>query len=80
MANQIVLGGSSTLTGTSMSVGYGAMQLVVRRYRDCLAVLQGLLWRGQPYRYQRLLCPHLTNQIIRRALHPYPEGLVIVTK
>src|SRR5437764_4186566 len=24
--------------------------------------------------------PHVTNQIIRRALHPYPKGLVIVTK
>src|ERR1700748_1313973 len=24
--------------------------------------------------------PHVTNQIIKRALHPYPEGLVIVTK
>jgi aryl-alcohol dehydrogenase-like predicted oxidoreductase len=24
--------------------------------------------------------PHVTNQIIRQALHPYPEGLVIVTK
>jgi aryl-alcohol dehydrogenase-like predicted oxidoreductase len=24
--------------------------------------------------------PHITNQIIKRALHPYPEGLVIVTK
>jgi aryl-alcohol dehydrogenase-like predicted oxidoreductase len=24
--------------------------------------------------------PHLTNQIIRKALHPYPKGLVIVTK
>ena len=24
--------------------------------------------------------PHLTNQIIRRALHPYPEGLAIGTK
>jgi aryl-alcohol dehydrogenase-like predicted oxidoreductase len=24
--------------------------------------------------------PHVTNQIIRRALHPYPAGLVIVTK
>ena len=24
--------------------------------------------------------PHLTNQIIKRALHPYSEGLVIVTK
>ena len=24
--------------------------------------------------------PHVTNQLIRQALHPYPEGLVIVTK
>jgi aryl-alcohol dehydrogenase-like predicted oxidoreductase len=24
--------------------------------------------------------PHATNQIIKRALHPYPDGLVIVTK
>jgi pyridoxine 4-dehydrogenase len=24
--------------------------------------------------------PHITNQIIRKALHPYPHGLVIVTK
>ena len=24
--------------------------------------------------------PHVTNQIIKKALHPYPAGLVIVTK
>ena len=24
--------------------------------------------------------PHTTNQLIRRALHPYPQGLVLVTK
>ena len=24
--------------------------------------------------------PHITNQIIRKALHPYPPGLVIVSK
>jgi pyridoxine 4-dehydrogenase len=24
--------------------------------------------------------PHVTNQIIKKALHPYPQGLVIVTK
>ena len=24
--------------------------------------------------------PHITNQIIKKALHPYPAGLVIVTK
>ena len=24
--------------------------------------------------------PHVTNQIIREALHPYPDALVLVTK
>ncbi len=24
--------------------------------------------------------PHVTNQLIKKALHPYPDGLVIVTK
>lgn len=24
--------------------------------------------------------PHVTNEVIREALHPYPQGLVIVTK
>jgi aryl-alcohol dehydrogenase-like predicted oxidoreductase len=24
--------------------------------------------------------PHITNRIIRRALHPYRDGLVVVTK
>src|SRR5665213_4000551 len=24
--------------------------------------------------------PHVTNQIIKEALHPYPDGLVLVTK
>jgi pyridoxine 4-dehydrogenase len=24
--------------------------------------------------------PHVTNRIIKQALHPYPDGLVIVTK
>ena len=24
--------------------------------------------------------PHVTNQIIKQALHPYPDDLVIVTK
>ena len=38
------------------------------------------LRRSQSYRYQRLYGPHVTNQIIKQALHPYPDGLVIVTK
>ena len=34
----------------------------------------------RPHRHQRLLRPARANQIIREALHPYPDELVIVTK
>ena len=36
--------------------------------------------RRRSHRHERLLRPHITNQLIREALHPYPEDLVIVTK
>ena len=36
--------------------------------------------RRQPYRHSDYYGPHVTNQIIRQALHPYPADLVIVTK
>src|SRR6267154_1580963 len=32
------------------------------------------------YGAMQLAGPHVTNQIIKQALHPYPDGLVIVTK
>jgi pyridoxine 4-dehydrogenase len=69
-------------------LGYGAMQLAgpgvfgpprdrdaaVRVLRE--AVAQGVNHIDTCDYYG----PHVTNQIIREALHPYPDGLTIVTK
>src|SRR5246127_4391563 len=85
------LGGSFTFPGTSMTVhrmGYGAMQLagagVFGPPRDpdaAVAVLREAIAAGVNHiDTSDFYGPHVTNQIIRRALHPYPKGLVIVTK
>ena len=85
------LGGSFTFPGTSMTVrrvGYGAMQLagpgVFGPPRDpnaAVAVLREALAVGVNHiDTSDFYGPHVTNQIIRQALHPYPENLVIVTK
>ncbi len=89
--DQTPLGGSFTFPGTSMTVrrmGYGAMQLagphVFGPPRDpdaAVAVLRHAIASGVNHiDTSDFYGPHFTNQIIRRALHPYPEGLVIVTK
>jgi pyridoxine 4-dehydrogenase len=86
-----ILGGSFTLPGTSMTVhrlGYGAMQLagpgVFGPPRDpdaAVAVLREAVATGVNHiDTSDFYGPHVTNQIIKRALHPYPDGLVIVTK
>jgi aryl-alcohol dehydrogenase-like predicted oxidoreductase len=91
MIQQIDLGGSFTLPGTSLTVnrmGYGAMQLagpgVYGPPRDvdaAIAVLREAMEAGVNHiDTSDYYGPHVTNQIIKRALHPYPEGLVIVTK
>ena len=91
MLQQVDLGGSFTLPGTSMTVnrmGYGAMQLagpqVYGPPRDvdvAIAVLREAVEAGVNHiDTSDYYGPHITNQIIKRALHPYPEGLVIVTK
>jgi pyridoxine 4-dehydrogenase len=91
MAKQMDLGGRFTLPGTSMTtnrMGYGAMQLagphVFGPPRDtdaALAVLREALTSGVDHiDTSDFYGPHVTNQIIKRALHPYPDGLVIVTK
>ncbi len=91
MARQISLGGSFTLPGTSMSVnrmGYGAMQLAgphvwgpPRDPEQALAVLREAIASGVDHiDTSDFYGPHVTNQLIRQALHPYPDGLVIVTK
>jgi pyridoxine 4-dehydrogenase len=69
-------------------LGYGAMQLAgpgvfgPPRDRDAaLAVLREAVARGVDHvDTSDFYGPHVTNQLIREALHPYPEDLVIVTK
>ena len=84
-------GGRFVFPGTSMTVhrvGYGAMQLagpgVFGPPRDpdgAVAVLRAAVAAGVNHiDTSDFYGPHVTNQIIRRALHPYPEGLVIVSK
>jgi pyridoxine 4-dehydrogenase len=85
------MGGSFTFPGTSMTVnrmGYGAMQLagpgVFGPPRDmdaAVAVLrEAVASGGNHIDTSDFYGPHVTNQIIQRALHPYPDGLTIVTK
>jgi pyridoxine 4-dehydrogenase len=85
------LGGSFTLPGTSMIVnrmGYGAMQLAgpgvwgpPRDVDGAIAVLREAVASGVNHiDTSDYYGPHVTNQLIKRALHPYPDGLVIVTK
>src|SRR5258708_30664892 len=91
MIAQTDLAGSFTLPGTSMTVnrmGYGAMQLagpgVFGPPRDvdaAIAVLRKAVESGVNHiDTSDYYGPHVTNQIIKQALHPYPDGLVIVTK
>jgi aryl-alcohol dehydrogenase-like predicted oxidoreductase len=85
------LGGSFTLSGTSMTLnrmGYGAMQLAgpqvwgpPRDVDGSVAVLREAVAAGVNHiDTSDFYGPHVTNQIIKQALHPYPDGLVIVTK
>src|SRR5579862_7032950 len=91
MLEQTNLAGSFTLPGTSLTLnrmGYGAMQLagpeVFGPPRDvdaAVAVLREAVESGVNHiDTSDYYGPHVTNQIIRRALHPYPNGLLIVTK
>jgi pyridoxine 4-dehydrogenase len=85
------LGDSFTVPGTSLTVnrmGYGAMQLAgpqvfgpPRDVDTAIAVLREAVESGVNHiDTSDYYGPHVTNQIIKRALHPYPDGLVIVTK
>ncbi len=85
------LRGSFTLPGSSLSVkrmGYGAMPLAgphawgtPRNTDAALAVLREAVVLGINHiDTSDYYGPHVTNQLIRRALSPYPDDLVIVTK
>ena len=91
MTKQMDLGGRFTLSGTSMSLnrmGYGAMQLAgpqvwgpPRDVGGAIAVLREAVAVGVNHiDTSDFYGPHVTNQIIKQALHPYPDDLVIVTK
>jgi aryl-alcohol dehydrogenase-like predicted oxidoreductase len=91
MATSTTLGGTFTFPGTSLTVhriGYGAMQLAGKGVWGppadegaAIAVLREAVALGVDHiDTSDFYGPHVTNQLIRRALHPYPEGLVIVTK
>ena len=85
------LGDRFTFPGTSLTVhriGYGAMQLAgpgvwgpPKDPEGAVAVLREAVAAGLNHiDTSDFYGPHVTNQIIRQALHPYPAGLVIVTK
>jgi pyridoxine 4-dehydrogenase len=85
------LGGQFTFPGTSLTVhrmGYGAMQLAGPGVwgppsdpDGAVAVLREAVAAGVNHiDTSDFYGPHVTNQVIRQALYPYPTGLVIVTK
>jgi pyridoxine 4-dehydrogenase len=95
MTKQSDPGSSFTFSKTSMTVkrmGYGAMQLAGRDGdkrvwgppRDvpaAIAVLREAIAFGVNHiDTSDFYGPHVTNQLIKQALHPYPDDLVIVTK
>jgi len=91
MTKQTDPGGSFTLPKTTVTVhrmGYGAMQLAgphvwgpPRDMEGAVAVLREAVASGVNHiDTSDFYGPHVTNQIIKKALHPYPEDLVIVTK
>ncbi len=95
MTKQPDLGGTFTLSNTSITLnrmGYGAMQLAgkdgdkmvwgsPRDVPGAIAVLREVVAAGVNHiDTSDFYGPHVTNQLIKQALHPYPDDLVIVTK
>jgi aryl-alcohol dehydrogenase-like predicted oxidoreductase len=85
------IGQSGTFTlgdRTVKRLGYGAMQLAglgvfgpPMNHDAALAVLRQAVASGVDHiDTSDFYGPHVTNQVIREALHPYPDDLVIVTK
>jgi pyridoxine 4-dehydrogenase len=73
---------------TVRRLGYGAMQLAgpgvfgpPKDHATALAVLREAVANGVNHiDTSDFYGPHVTNRLIREALHPYPDNLVIVTK
>jgi pyridoxine 4-dehydrogenase len=91
MTKQTNLGGSFQFANSSLTVnrmGYGAMQLAgpgvwgpPRDPDEAVRVLREAIDAGVNHiDTSDYYGPHVTNQLIQQALHPYRDGLVIVTK
>lgn len=91
MTNTNLLGGGFTFSGSTLKVsrmGYGAMQLAgpkawgpPRNREQAVGVLREAIEAGVRHvDTSDFYGPHVTNQIIKEALHPYSDDLVIVTK
>jgi pyridoxine 4-dehydrogenase len=95
MTKQLNLGGTFSLPNTSVTLnrlGYGAMQLAGRDgdklvwgppadVPGAIAILREAVASGVNHiDTSDFYGPHVTNQLIKQALHPYPDDLVIVTK
>lgn len=91
MIQQTNLAGSFMLPGTAITVnrmGYGSMQLAgpevwgpPRDVKAAIAVLREAIEAGVNHiDTSDYYGPHVTNQIIKQALHPYRHDLAIVTK
>src|SRR3954463_14116869 len=85
------LGGRFTFPGTPLTVhrmGYGAMQLAgpgvfgpPKDPDEAVAVLRTAVDLGVTHiDTSDFYGPYVVNELIRKALHPYPEDLHIVTK
>jgi aryl-alcohol dehydrogenase-like predicted oxidoreductase len=95
MAQETTLNNDFTFPGSALSVkrlGYGAMQLAGREgnklvwgpprdVNGAISLLKEVVSSGVNHvDTSDFYGPHITNQIIRKALAPYPKDLVIVTK
>jgi pyridoxine 4-dehydrogenase len=90
MASTTLPGGTFTMAGdlTVTRMGYGAMQLAGPHvfgppadHDAAVTVLREAVQLGITHiDTSDYYGPYVTNQIIREALHPYPDGLHIVTK
>jgi len=95
MTKQLDLSGTFNLANTAVNLtrmGYGAMQLAGKDgdkvvwgppgdISGAIAVLREAVASGVNHiDTSDFYGPHVTNQLIKQALHPYPDDLVIVTK
>jgi aryl-alcohol dehydrogenase-like predicted oxidoreductase len=91
MTSQFNAAGAFTLPGSALTLnrmGYGAMQLAgphvfgpPKNVDEAITVLRKAVEAGVNHiDTSDFYGPHVTNQIIKQALHPYPKGLTIVTK